>query len=78
LIDGRLAASASSQGGILLRVDPADTATLLQEPFVDRFEMRGRQLHGWLLVAPQAVPTDDALRGWVARGVGYARSLPAA
>ncbi len=76
LVDGKLAASASSKGGMLLRVDPADTEALLREPHVDRFEMRGRGMQGWLHVGEQAVGTDAALRQWVARGLAYARSLP--
>jgi hypothetical protein len=76
LIDGRLAASASSQGGMLLRVDPAETEALVSEPLVDRFEMKGRAMAGWLRVSAEAVETNDALRSWVTRGVTYARSLP--
>ncbi|HEV7656191.1 MAG TPA: TfoX/Sxy family protein [Mycobacteriales bacterium] len=76
LIGGSMAVAASSQGGLLLRVDPADTESLLDEPLVRRFEMRGREMDGWLRVDPEAVRTDDELRRWVAHGVAYARSLP--
>lgn len=77
LVHGNLAASASSKGGILLRVDPGDAEALLAEPFVDRFVMRGRELNGWLRVGPEAVRSEEELQRWVARGVEYARSLPA-
>jgi TfoX N-terminal domain len=77
LINGNMAVSASSKGGLLLRVDPQDTEVLVEEPHVGRFEMRGRAMDGWLRVDVAAVPTDATLRGWVARGVAYARSLPA-
>jgi len=76
LVGGHLAASASGRGGMLLRVDPARTEELLDPPEVDRFEMRGRRLDGWLHVAPAAVQSDDDLRRWVALGVAYAGSLP--
>jgi TfoX-like protein len=75
LVRGHLAVSASGQGGLLLRVDPARAPSLLG-PSVTRFVMRGRELDGWLHVAPAAVGTDDALRSWVAHGLSYARSLP--
>jgi hypothetical protein len=39
--------------------------------------MAERPMHGWILVAPEAVEEDAGLAAWVARGVGYARSLPA-
>ena len=75
LVHGHMAVAASSQGGLLLRVDPAEADSLLG-PSVTRFVMRGRELTGWLDVAPAAVATDEALRSWVAHGLAYARSLP--
>jgi len=76
LIDGNMAVSASSKGGLLLRVDPAQTESFLSAPHVRRFEMRGREMDGWLRLDVEALETDDALRRWVRRGVAYARSLP--
>jgi len=76
LIDGHLAVSASGRGGLLLRVDPADTDSHLAPPGVTRFEMRGRQPAGWLHVQPQVVRTRTQLAVWVGRGVAFARSLP--
>ena len=75
LIDGNMAVSASGQGGLLLRIDPAEGASLVSEPHVGLFEMRGRAMTGWLRVDAAVVETDDDLRRWVGRGVAYARSL---
>jgi hypothetical protein len=77
LVGGHMAVSASGQGGMLLRCDPAQTVDLVAHPHVQRFEMRGREMDGWLRVDPAAVETEDDLRDWVSRGVAYARSLPA-
>jgi hypothetical protein len=76
LINGNMAVSASSQGGILLRVDPDETDALLRKPHAEPFEMRGRSMQGWLRVDPEGLRTKRQLEGWVARGVAYARSLP--
>lgn len=76
LVGGHLAVGASGQGGMLLRVDPARTEELVDPPGVDRFEMRGRGLDGWLHLRTGAVDTDADLRRWTALGVAYARSLP--
>lgn len=65
------------QGGLLLRVDPSHTESLVDEPDVRRFEMRGRQMDGWLHVASEAVRTEEDLWRWVSLGLAYARSLPA-
>ncbi len=76
LINGNMAASASGQGGLLLRVDPKQTDSLVDEPHVQRMEMRGRAMDGWLRVDTAIVEADDELRRWVSRGVEYTQSLP--
>ena len=76
LIGGNMSVSASGQGGLLLRCDPEETDTLVREPHVERFEMRGRQMDGWLRVDAEAVESREELERWVAVGVDYARSLP--
>jgi TfoX/Sxy family transcriptional regulator of competence genes len=77
LIGGNMAVSASSQGGLLLRVDPDQTDELLDEAHAEPFVMRGRATQGWLRVAPEGVGTKRELQQWVRRGVDYARCLPA-
>ena len=76
LIHGNMAVSASGKGGLLLRVDPAQTEALLGEPDAQRFEMRGREMDGWLRVDAGATASDADLARWVSLGVAYARSLP--
>jgi TfoX/Sxy family transcriptional regulator of competence genes len=75
LINGHMAVSASSRGGLLLRVDPAETEKLLQEPNTGPFEMRGREMVGWLHLDASGL-SEAELDLWVARGVSYAKSLP--
>lgn len=77
LIGGHMAVAASSHGGLLVRVEPARTDELVDEPLVGRFEMRGRPMDGWVRVDAEAVELDAELERWVSRGVAYARSLPA-
>jgi hypothetical protein len=76
LIDGNMSVAASGQSGLIVRVDPAQTEALLRKPHARAFEMRGRQMQGWLRVDTEGVRTKRQLEAWVARGVGYARSLP--
>jgi len=75
LVNGNMAVSASGQGGLLLRVDPAQTEELIDKPGVQRFEMRGREMNGWLRVDADTM-TYDQLAAWVKRGLAYAQSLP--
>jgi hypothetical protein len=76
LIAGHMAVSASGRGGLLLRCDPAETEALARKPHAARFEMRGREMDGWLRIAPEGVRTKRQLERWVGRGVSYARALP--
>ena len=76
LIHGHMAVSASGQGGLLLRVDPADTEKFVARPHVERFAMGGREMDGWLRIDSAAVRTKRDLERWVRVGVTYARSLP--
>ncbi len=76
LVGGNMAVAVSHLGGLLLHVDPGETDMLLRKPHAAPFVMRGRALDGWLRVAAEGVRTTAQLQRWVARGVGYARSLP--
>src|SRR5262245_29970001 len=77
LLGGNMAVAASGQGGLLVRVDPAETETLLREPGAGPMEMRGRGgMAGWLRVSPDVVADDDVLSTWVRRGIDFAGSLP--
>jgi TfoX/Sxy family transcriptional regulator of competence genes len=76
LIGGNMAIGASGQGGILVRVDPAESDELVSTTPAELMEMRGRQMAGWLRVDTADVRSEDELSAWVDRGVSYARSLP--
>ncbi len=76
MINGNMAVTVSSQGGLLLRVDPAQTDVLGADPLADSFVMRGREMDGWLRIAIDAQTSEEVLERWVSRGIAYARSLP--
>lgn len=76
LVNGNMSVTASRQGGILVRVDPADTADLVDD-HVRPAIMGGREMHGWLRVDATVVEDDGRLREWVDRGVAYTRTLQA-
>jgi hypothetical protein len=77
LIGGNMAIAASGQGGILVRVDPAASDTLVATTDARPFEMRGRAMQGWLRVDADHVRTKSRLAKWVELGAAHAGSLPA-
>jgi TfoX/Sxy family transcriptional regulator of competence genes len=77
LIGGNMAVSASGQGGLLVRVDPAESEELVATTPARVMEMRGRPMRGWLRVDAEHVRTEHELATWVTMGTAYAHSLPA-
>jgi TfoX/Sxy family transcriptional regulator of competence genes len=77
LIGGNMAVAASGQGGVLVRVDPAQSEKLVATTNARFMEMRGRDMRGWLRIDSDDVRTKRQLAKWVQIGAKYARSLPA-
>jgi TfoX/Sxy family transcriptional regulator of competence genes len=76
LIGGNMAVAASGQGGLLVRVDPAQSDGIVATTSARPMEMRGREMQGWLRVASDDLRTKRQLAKWVSLGANYARSLP--
>jgi TfoX/Sxy family transcriptional regulator of competence genes len=76
LAGGNMAVAASGQGGVLVRIDPAETDRLVAATSARPMEMRGRPMQGWLRVDPEHLRTKRQLAKWVELGTAYARSLP--
>lgn len=76
LLHGNMTVSASSTGGLLARIDPADTDAALERPHASLMEMRGRTMDGWITVAPGGLETAGALETWVRQSVAFAKTLP--
>lgn len=77
LIGGNMAIAASGHGGVLVRVDSAQSDTLVARTNARPMEMRGRRMQGWLRVGAEDVRTKRQLAKWVELGISCARSLPA-
>lgn len=76
MVEGHMAVAAVDDDCLMVRTDPASGAEWLDGERVKPMEMHERQMHGWLLVSPEVVADDAALRLWVDRGVSYVQSLP--
>lgn len=76
MIGGNMAVAASNQGGILVRVDPAESDELVASTAAEPMEMGGRSMNGWLHVPEAGLVNDADLAVWVRRGASYAAGLP--
>src|SRR5438477_12846886 len=73
LIGGNMAIAASGEGGLLVRVDPAESDSLVATTKARPMEMRGREMSGWLRVDARYVQAKRELARWVQLGTTYAR-----
>jgi TfoX/Sxy family transcriptional regulator of competence genes len=62
---------------LMVRVGPAAYAEALARPFARELDFTGRPMKGMVIVAKPGFAEDADLRAWVARGLAFARSLPA-
>jgi hypothetical protein len=62
--------------GLLVRLGPDGAARALAEPGVRLFDMGGRPMRGWVLVATDRLD-DDGLDAWLAAADEFVATLPA-
>jgi TfoX/Sxy family transcriptional regulator of competence genes len=77
LLGGNMAVGIMSTGELMVRMGPDGTEAALAKPHTRQFEMRGRSMTGWVVVALEGVKTKRQLGQWVKRGTAFAATLPA-
>jgi TfoX/Sxy family transcriptional regulator of competence genes len=60
---------------LIARIDPEAMDAVLAEPGVRPFDMTGRPMRGWLLVASAGL-SDDELERWIEQARRYVATLP--
>ena len=73
MVDDAMAVAVHKDGSLLVRVDPAEDAGLLESPDASRAEMgAGRSMgEGWIRVEARALRSDPALVGWLEAAARY-------
>lgn len=61
---------------LIVRTDPATAQSQLMKEHVHPFDVTGKPMKGWLMVASQAWPTDEAMYAWLVMGRDFAETLP--
>jgi len=62
---------------LILRIGQEQATAALKEKNVRVFDVTGRPMKGWVMVAPKAIGDDAALKDWLALARRFARTLPA-
>lgn len=75
LLGGNLLCAASDKG-MLIRLGKGHDGWALEHPAIDRMEMRGRALEGWVRAGPDAFGDDDIRQRLLDAALAFVRSLP--
>lgn len=75
MLQGNMACGIHGQD-LVVRLSPTEAVAALDRPGARIFDITGRPMKGWLLVAGDACADDEVLQAWVAQSVAFARSLP--
>jgi hypothetical protein len=62
---------------LVVRLSADDAIDGLHEAHVKPFDITGRPMKGWLLVAPAGLTSADDLESWLTRAHKFVRTLPA-
>ena len=61
---------------LIVRTDSATAQTQLQKEHVRQFDVTGKPMKGWLMVASEAWSTDETMNAWLVMGRDFALTLP--
>lgn len=75
IVQGNMAVGVSKDS-MMVRVGTDAYESALAEPGVRRFDMKGGEMRGWVLVDPSALADHKKLSKWIDRGRTIALSLP--
>jgi TfoX/Sxy family transcriptional regulator of competence genes len=64
------------QQSLIVRLGAEQAAAALEEPEVGEFDITGKPMKGWVMVAPDGLDTDDQLRRWIELATEFVRTLP--
>ena len=76
MVDGNMACGVIDES-LMARVGPDAYDDALEERHVRPMDFTGRPMRGMVFVDPAGITADTALRDWIDRCLGFARSLPA-
>ncbi len=75
MANGNLACGIHKQE-LIARLGEDDFKSALKKQHVRIFDMAGRPMKGWVMVAAEGCASESQLRGWIAKSLAHARSLP--
>lgn len=65
------------KNSFIARLGPEHGEEALLEPHVKKMDITGKPMKGWIMVEPEGVAEDAAVKEWVQRAVKFVGKLPA-
>ena len=75
ILHGNMACGVHKEA-LIVRVGPERYEEALSQPHTRVFDITGRPMTGWVMVAPAGCQEGADLEHWVSQGVAFARTLP--
>jgi TfoX/Sxy family transcriptional regulator of competence genes len=75
LLNGNMLVGVWKQS-LIVRLGPEEADEALKEPHVSEFNITGRSMKGWVLVAADGLADEARLDGWISRAVKFVAKLP--
>jgi TfoX/Sxy family transcriptional regulator of competence genes len=76
LIDGNMCCGVLNRD-LVLRLGPPEVPRALTQPHTRAFDVTGRPMKGWIVVAAEGIAEDVALSRWLKAALRFAATLPA-
>ena len=64
------------KNSLIVRLGQEGGIDALLEPHVKEFDITGKAMKGWLVVAQEGIEEDSQLSGWIQRAMNFVRNLP--
>ena len=61
---------------LIIRTSPDKAQELLRSEYIRPFDITGRPMTGWVMVAPEGCLTEKELENWVKQGIEFISTLP--
>lgn len=75
LLNGNMACGVNKDD-LIIRVGPDNYSNAVMQPHTHPFDITGREMKGWVMVAPTGYANDTDLTDWVQSGIDFALTLP--
>src|SRR5438105_1262029 len=62
---------------LIARLGEEQADDALKEPFVKEFDITGRPMKGWVLVAPEGTEDDERISDWIQQAVKFVGKMAA-